>query len=157
MGLLCSMGPSDMQMPLGEFRYLPVLLWLPVAYVPNLQLFGGLEIILADLVDVHKLWRIQILGVEVKDSSELGTLEVDAENNLIAFREKTGLKVPALINGGIYLFTDEIRGYMPQKDCFSIEYDVFPLIENAKVLRSKAKWLACDTPELLATAEQIFG
>ena len=100
--------------------------------------------------------ELLILGAEVPDGSTLGTLEVDGDK-LVAFKEKTGLCVPALINGGIYLFKEDLRGYMPQSDCFSIEYDVFEHVENARVLRSKAPWFAVDTPERLDVAQTYFN
>jgi D-glycero-alpha-D-manno-heptose 1-phosphate guanylyltransferase len=100
-----------------------------------------------------------ILGSKVEDSSAYGTLVYDDNFHIQEFKEKEGKKEPAYINGGVYLFTPQIKKYFPDQDKFSVEYDVFPKMEQLHVYKSDHPWIDIGVTERLIWANenwQIF-
>ena len=97
-----------------------------------------------------------ILAAQVDDASSYGTLEYDNNYKLTNFKEKEGKVQPGYINGGIYLFTSSIQKYFPDKENFSIEYDVFPNVENLYVYESSEPWIDVGVPERLEWAQQYW-
>jgi mannose-1-phosphate guanylyltransferase len=101
-----------------------------------------------------------ILGAYVPDVASYGTLEYGDDYALRAFKEKEGIHKPGYQNGGIYIFTPQIKKYFPAQDTFSIEYDVFPHIKHLYVYESDKPWIDIGVPERLAWArehaEQFF-
>ncbi len=95
-----------------------------------------------------------ILGTRVDDAASYGTLVYDEEKHLKAFKEKEGIHKPGYINGGIYIFTSEIKKYFPPQDTFSIEYDVFPHMKDLYVYESDKPWIDVGVPERLAWARE---
>lgn len=95
-----------------------------------------------------------ILGVHVDDASTYGTLEYNAANHLLAFKEKEGKQIPGYINGGLYLFTKNIHQYFPVQEHFSVEYDVFPNMTHLYVYSSELPWIDVGVPERLAWARE---
>lgn len=93
-----------------------------------------------------------MLGARVDDASTYGTLEYDGANHLVAFKEKEGKKEPGYINGGLYLFTPNIKTYFPDTEAFSIEYDVFPRVRHMYVYLSDSPWIDVGVPERLSWA-----
>jgi len=61
----------------------------------------------------------------VDNTERYGSVEIDKDNKIIKFFEK-GTKGKGLINGGVYIFEEEIFNHLPQIG--SIEKDVFPLL-----------------------------
>lgn len=95
-----------------------------------------------------------IFGAKVDDASSYGTLEHDDEGRLLAFKEKEGIKRPAYINGGVYLFTPSAKQHFPSESAFSIEYDVFPKMKNLDIYRSEHPWIDIGLPERLFWARE---
>jgi len=95
-----------------------------------------------------------ILGTRVEDASMLGTLEFDENKKLVAFKEKEGKVVSAVINGGMYLFTPSAVAFFPDEDAFSIEFDVFPNMTGIHVYESDKAWIDIGVPERLAWARE---
>ena len=101
-----------------------------------------------------------LIGVSVPDAARYGSLSVDAEGDLTAFREK----VPGqgLINCGIYLFrTEALRELGPARP-LSMERNLIPgLIGNGARLRVVAvddtPFIDIGTPETLAAAESFIS
>lgn len=93
-----------------------------------------------------------ILGSKVDDASTYGVLDFGDDYRLKQFKEKEGIVEPGYINGGIYLFTDNFKKYFPDQDVFSIEYDVFPKVENLDVYASDSAWIDIGKPERLEWA-----
>jgi len=63
---------------------------------------------------------------KVEDSSRYGTIETDANDRIVSFREKTNEKKAGRINGGVYILNKEL--YLkstPEQLNFSIEKDFF--------------------------------
>lgn len=99
-----------------------------------------------------------LIGIEVEDASRFGSLEVDADGRLLAFREKVG--GTGLINGGLYLFrTALLRDRMPS-GAQSLERDIFPDLlssgANIRVVNAgQAPFIDIGTPETIVQAEKF--
>ncbi len=98
-----------------------------------------------------------ILGARVSDAASYGTLVYDEYKKLTAFKEKEGLHQEGYINGGFYLFRPEMSRYFPEAKAFSVEYDVFPRVENLHVLESNDPWIDIGVPERLAWAREYWS
>jgi NDP-sugar pyrophosphorylase family protein len=57
-----------------------------------------------------------------------GVVEVDRENRIVAFREKSKSHRASFINAGIYLAEHKIFDLMPEATRFSLETDLIPAI-----------------------------
>ncbi len=95
-----------------------------------------------------------ILAAYVDDVASYGTVTYDNDYHVSAFKEKEGLHKPGYQNGGVYLFTQHIRRYFPVSDVFSVEYDVFPNVEQLYVYESDKPWIDVGLPERLAWARE---
>ncbi len=94
-----------------------------------------------------------ILGTHVPDAASYGTITFDAETKrLIRFEEKRGVHEPGYINGAFYIFTPRMKRYFPDQAAFSIEYDVFPRVQDMDVYPSDTPWIDVGVPERLAWA-----
>jgi D-glycero-alpha-D-manno-heptose 1-phosphate guanylyltransferase len=62
----------------------------------------------------------------VPDTSRYGAIEIDGQNNVLHFSEKSETKKPGLINAGVYLLNKTIfLNNIPDEKSFSIEKDFF--------------------------------
>lgn len=99
-----------------------------------------------------------ILGARVGDASTYGTLIFDNAGRLLEFKEKEGSAQPGYINGGMYLFNQNIKKYFPDSDVFSIEYDVFAKIKDLAIdldiHLSDEPWVDIGLPERLSWARE---
>ena len=93
-----------------------------------------------------------ILGAKVDDAASYGTLVYGSDLHLREFKEKEGLHQPGYINGGFYIFNPQIKKYFPNKESFSIETDVFPLMKNLYVFESDEPWIDIGVPDRLEWA-----
>jgi len=94
-----------------------------------------------------------ILGARVPDASPYGTLYFDENYSLKGFKEKEGIRRSAHVNGAFYLFNDKVKNYFPaDKHIFSMEYDVFPIMNNLDVYASSRPWIDVGAPERLQWA-----
>jgi NDP-sugar pyrophosphorylase family protein len=62
------------------------------------------------------------------DISDFGSVRIDERGKVLAFEEKIPEKRAGLINAGIYVFDKRIKNYVPKRNNFSIEHDLFPAI-----------------------------
>jgi D-glycero-alpha-D-manno-heptose 1-phosphate guanylyltransferase len=111
-----------------------------------------------NLEDMQKHLRPQsegiILGTKVDDASTYGTLDYGEDYRLRAFKEKEGLKQPGFINGGFYIFTPHAKKHFPESASFSVEYDVFPKMQDLDVYESDKPWIDIGVPERLEWARE---
>jgi len=102
-----------------------------------------------------------VLAVETEDTARFGTLDIDPENTLIAFREKTGHPGPGLVNAGIYCLQPFLFESLPLNRPLSIEKDLFPgwIAAGAsfKIIPVKGPLLDIGTPQSLASADEFIG
>ena len=71
-----------------------------------------------------------LLSTLVEDVRDFGEIISDQSGKILAFREKQNHLHAGYINGGIYLFNKSIYNYFPDQDVFSIERDVFPIVNQ---------------------------
>ena len=96
-----------------------------------------------------------LLGVEVPDARSYGRLVLDESNHIDRFVEKDPTHEGiGFINGGVYLFNSTINQYFPEKDTFSIEYDVFPYMKKLYAYTYRGNWIDIGTPERLEFARK---
>lgn len=95
-----------------------------------------------------------ILASYVDDVSSYGTPEYDANYRITGFKEKEGIHKPGYQNGGFYIFNPQIKKYFPDRDAFSVEYDVFPAVRDLYVYESKRPWIDVGVPERLQWARE---
>lgn len=100
-----------------------------------------------------------LVGVEVEDASRFGSLEVDAQGRLVAFREKR--PGAGLINAGVYVWRlAAMAARLPARTPLSFEHDVFPALVEAGALRAvaaRAPFIDIGVPESLASAEDFVA
>ncbi|MDD5473267.1 MAG: sugar phosphate nucleotidyltransferase [Candidatus Methanoperedens sp.] len=64
-------------------------------------------------------------------AQDFGSVVLNDSQRIKSFKEKVVTRDECLINAGIYLMERDIFSYMPNKNHFSLEYDLFPkLIED---------------------------
>ncbi|MFT5170166.1 MAG: D-glycero-alpha-D-manno-heptose 1-phosphate guanylyltransferase [Lysobacterales bacterium] len=77
---------------------------------------------------------IASVGISRKDDvRDYGTVEINKDNLITAFKEKEDVKKSGFVNAGIYCFTQKAFEYMPEEGKFSLEYDVFPNLTEHKL------------------------
>ena len=92
----------------------------------------------------------------VPDAARYGTVQLDAHNRVVGFREKMGASVPGIINGGVYVFKRSILQHIPEGPA-SLEKDVFPrLLEHGVyALEQQGMFIDIGTPEDYARAQTL--
>lgn len=98
-----------------------------------------------------------LLGLELTDAARFGTLEIDSQKRLTAFREKR--PGAGTINAGVYAFTAAALLNQPTKRPLSFELDVFPKLASTgrvRVVSTSSPFLDIGTPETLAEAERFI-
>ena len=93
----------------------------------------------------------------VTDAARYGTVQLDALNRVVGFREKTGARIPGIVNGGVYIFNRAILEHLPEAPA-SLEQDVFPLLLNhgAYALEQHGIFIDIGTPEDYARAQALY-
>lgn len=81
----------------------------------------------ADLLAFHQMrnaWGT-LVAVRTDGNKDFGTIVMNEQDEIVAFKEKVETKEVQYISAGIYCFRREVLEIMPE-DKFSIEYDFFP-------------------------------
>ncbi len=73
----------------------------------------------------------RVLLRSMDDCSRYGSVELRA-GMITSFGEKKGLRIPGLINAGVYLFSRHVLDFM-QPDC-SLEKDILPVLASSGML-----------------------
>lgn len=66
-----------------------------------------------------------------KAVQDFGNVMLDSSQRITSFKEKVACKDECLINAGIYIMQKEVFSYMPDKNHFSLEYDLFPRLVDS--------------------------
>jgi NDP-sugar pyrophosphorylase family protein len=119
-----------------------------------------LEINLQDLMAFHRGHgdAIATMAVlRVPNASRYGTVDVDTNNRVVGFVEKTGSETPGLVNGGIYVFKNSVLEHIPEGPA-SLEKDVFPRLLQRGVYAQEQHGTFIDigTPADYARAQQLL-
>ena len=99
-----------------------------------------------------------IVGLEVDDAARFGSLEVDEDERLVAFRERRPGR--GLVNAGVYVLAPATAAAISDREPGSFERDVFPGLlaagETIRVVRTTAPFIDIGVPESLARAEAFL-
>ncbi len=98
-----------------------------------------------------------ILGARVDDAGTYETLAYDVDGRLREFKKRDGRANPGYINGGLYILTPAALQHFPSHAAFSMEYDVFPRMQNVDVFESHHPWIDIGVPERLTWAREKWG
>ena len=92
----------------------------------------------------------------VENTSRYGTVNVDANDRVLGFAEKTGREVPGLVNGGVYLFNRAVLQCIPERPV-SLEKDIFPQLLDQGVYAQEQHGMFIDigTPTDYARAQVL--
>jgi NDP-sugar pyrophosphorylase family protein len=93
-----------------------------------------LDLSLSDFLKYHdeKNSLITMALARRERPSKSGCVEIDKENRIVNFVEKD--KGAGLINAGYLIFSSEVFDHIPQKNKFSLEYDIYPkLVETKRI------------------------
>jgi len=115
-------------------------------------------------IDFHQLLRFHrerggwasIAVRRVVDAARYGTVEVDGQSRVVRFSEKLGLQKPGLVNGGIYVFKQEVLPHLPEGPA-SLEKDVLPrLVEHGTfAIEQAGMFIDIGTPEDYERAQAL--
>ncbi|MDI9340436.1 MAG: nucleotidyltransferase family protein [Sediminibacterium sp.] len=98
---------------------------------PNVLVMNGdsfFDISIDKLRTVHSTQNAQVSMAlrHVPDAARYGSIEVNAQNRITAFREKSGNSAPGIINGGVYIIDcQHYLAHTPESGAFSIEEHFF--------------------------------
>jgi NDP-sugar pyrophosphorylase family protein len=130
--------------------------------VPAFVVMNGdsfLEVDLSLLMDFHcRHSALATMAVRrVEDTSRYGTVHVDGTGRVTEFAEKTGRGIPGLINGGVYVFSQDVFRHIPQGPA-SLEKDVFPALLEFGVYAQEQHGMFIDigTPADYERAQQLY-
>jgi NDP-sugar pyrophosphorylase family protein len=92
----------------------------------------------------------------VSDAARYGTVDLDAHNRIVGFREKTGAHIHGIVNGGVYVFSREMLARIPDGPT-SLETDIFPRMLDCGVYAVEQSGMFIDigTPEDYARAQEL--
>ena len=115
---------------------------------------------LETFLDRHRARKSEasVMLVHVDDTREYGSVELDDEDRIIAFREKSSDAGAGWINAGVYLLSPDLIATVPAGRPVSIEKEMFPAWVSRGVYgyRSGGKLLDIGTPERYASASHFF-
>jgi NDP-sugar pyrophosphorylase family protein len=115
-------------------------------------------------LDFHEFLRfhrehgglVSMAACRVPDAARYGTVQLDARNRVVGFREKTGAHASGIVNGGVYVFNRAILEHIPDGPA-SLEKDVFPrcLEHGVYALEQDGMFIDIGTPEDYARAQAL--
>jgi D-glycero-alpha-D-manno-heptose 1-phosphate guanylyltransferase len=124
--------------------------------------FNGDSILLTDIQPVINTLNETsnldgiLFGTSVTNAGRFGTLEIDNQNRLLAFKEKKAGQGP--VNAGIYLLRNELLAQVITGKETSLEYECFPKWiaegKNFQVIDSGAPFIDIGTPESLKRSQE---
>jgi D-glycero-alpha-D-manno-heptose 1-phosphate guanylyltransferase len=97
---------------------------------------------------LHKKGISSIAAVEVDNASRFGSIRLDPSARVTEFLEKRG-GGPALINGGVYVFSREVLEIEGSAKTCSLEKEIFPALipRGVYAMRLKGYFADIGVPE----------
>ena len=94
----------------------------------------------------------------MNDCTRYGRVDLEAGEVVGAFREKSLLPGPGLVNAGVYLFEREVFEPLPEGQAVSLEREVLPRLIHQGLfgVRGEAPLLDIGTPETYRAAQQVL-
>lgn len=100
-----------------------------------------------------------LLGVvDMGDSARYGTVDIDKNDEITSFVEKTGDHKQGFVNAGVYCVRKSYFESLPVKPC-SIEVDIFPILAQngqLKAVKNNGPMLDIGLPGTYAGASQFI-
>lgn len=97
---------------------------------------------------------ITMLALKVDDAGRYGSLDMDSDGRIHAFREKEAVQTPGLINAGIYAMEPGILESIPDNSVLSLEHTLLPMLlkqgEHLQALQTNGHFFDIGTPESYA-------
>lgn len=115
-------------------------------------------------VNLHQLFRFHvrkkanasIVLAWKDDRTDTGAVLVDESCRILKFREKCISDNNTFINAGIYLFDKKVLSLIPKNRKYSLEFDLFPGLDNCYGYKTRAPLLDIGVPERYKMAEIIL-
>jgi NDP-sugar pyrophosphorylase family protein len=97
-----------------------------------------------------------IAVTRLDDARDYGTIEIDARQQITAFKEKQPILQAAFINTGTYCLDRQAFSLVTTPEKFSIEYDFFPHLvdQGFCAFEVENKFIDIGTPERYAWAQE---
>jgi len=118
-----------------------------------------LDVDFSELIDFHRRHGglVTIAGCRVANTMRYGTVCIDTSNRVTAFKEKTGVQTPGLVNSGVYVFSPSILEHIPD-GAASLERDIIPRLLHLGVYALEQQGLFIDigTPDDYYRAREIY-
>ena len=97
-----------------------------------------------------------IAAVKVANGSRYGRILIDEDGKIRGFQEKTGEPNPAIVNGGVYVFSSAVFDHIPNGAC-SLEKDIFPrlIAEGFYARVQNGMFIDIGTPQDYARAQEL--
>jgi NDP-sugar pyrophosphorylase family protein len=118
-----------------------------------------LQIDFSELISFHRRHGslATIAVVPVQNASRYGTVQVEVDDRVLGFAEKTGDSAPGIINAGVYVFGSAIFAQIPEGPA-SLERDVFPNLLELGVYAFEQRRLFIDigTPDDYGRAKEMY-
>jgi D-glycero-alpha-D-manno-heptose 1-phosphate guanylyltransferase len=126
--------------------------------VLNGDSFIGID--LNDFIAFHKK-KEAILTIALKQvihAGRFGRVEMDKNNRIVFFKEKTDDKNPGLINAGMYILKRNVFDGIKEGAVLSMERDFFPALTGPRMLGYVAKggFIDIGIPETYKLADKYF-
>jgi NDP-sugar pyrophosphorylase family protein len=108
---------------------------------------------------INKKAFLSMALVRTKVAQDFGSVVLDGSQKIISFKEKVACGSECLINAGVYLMQKDIFSYMPDKNQFSLEYDLFPKLIEDKCYGFiiESELIDIGTPERYEKAVHLIG
>ena len=117
-----------------------------------------LELDFRELIRFHQEHNglVSMAVRRVPDATRYGTVQLDDHNRVVGFREKMGVPVSGIVNGGVYMFKRAVLQHIPDGPA-SLEKDVFPLLleHGVYALEQEGLFIDIGTPEDYARAQTL--
>jgi len=117
--------------------------------------------------DLPALWRFHqehravatLQLAQVSDTSRFGRVQLDADDRITRFDEKSSAIGPGLINAGIYCLSAQALANVAPNQSVSLEREIFPALIGHDLFGYShgGKFLDIGTPDSYQQAEAFFG
>ncbi len=118
------------------------------------------DIPIADMLRFHDSQKgiVTLAVCSREDAQDYGTVEFDAKQRVVSFREKEKTLTTGFVSVGLYCFEPRAFELMPAEEKFSVETQFFPKILDSGVFAYPVEsgFLDIGTPDRLQQARQEF-
>lgn len=142
----------------GALKNAESLINSPVFLVMNGDSFCKFD--LNDFLNFHfsKNAMVSIALASGQGTQDVGVVRIDKTGRITEFSEKKEkVNEQALVNAGIYLFNYKVLTLIPKYNYFSLEKDLFPILNRCYGYITNNTLIDIGTPEGYQRGKQILG